>query len=242
LKTNHANKFSAEIDSLVLGMRSSLLPPTPFVVPSYDKNETVADDELLNLDAPEQAEALDDQMLIGAASETLKLQNEESPLVLAAEVAPKLKSLADIEIDLDSIEPSNLPPRVVLEEPKGLKIVLNFAKDRPRPDVTVIVVSTTNEGPESISNYQFEVAVSKVRRFVTVGHGNIFAIPNPTAVQSPLFGTVGLRTARHETIPTASRRNHASAFDRQPYRYTHKYGLYLKILCRQRPRSRSRNM
>jgi Adaptin C-terminal domain len=147
-------------------MRSSLLPSSPSVVPSTDKNDNVADDKMLDFDAPEMAETSDDQLLIGAEPEAPKAEKEEVPLVLPAEVDSKPKSLADIEIDLDSIEPSNLPPRIVLEEPKGLKIVLNFAKDRPRPEVTVIVVSTTNEGPESISNFQFDVAVNKVRMFL----------------------------------------------------------------------------
>jgi Adaptin C-terminal domain len=149
-------------------MRSSLLPTTPSVVPSSTKTDTTTDDKLLNFDATELVESSDDQLLTGTETEKFEVDREEVvPLVLPDEVNAKPKSLADIEIDLDSIEPSNLPPRVILEEPKGLKIVLNFAKDRPRPDVTVIVVSTTNEGPESISNYQFEVAVSKVRFFLT---------------------------------------------------------------------------
>jgi hypothetical protein len=112
-------------------------------------------------------EVLDDQMLTTDTADEKILDNANASggdKVKISEISVKPKSLADIQIDLDSIEPSNLPARIVLEEPKGLKIVLNFAKDRPRADVSVIVVSTTNEGSECISNYQFDAAVSKVNR------------------------------------------------------------------------------
>lgn len=73
------------------------------------------------------------------------------------------KPLSEINVDINSIMPhKTLAPRVLLEEEKGLKITLNFSRDRPRKDVTVLVIITTNHNSQPISNYQFEASVSRV--------------------------------------------------------------------------------
>lgn len=95
----------------------------------------------------------------------VKTSSIEPPPSQNVDIKPKvieIKSLKDINIDLDTIQPSKEPPRIVLDEPQGMKIMLLFAKDHPRPDVTVIVISTVNQGPDTITNYQLEASVSKV--------------------------------------------------------------------------------
>lgn len=73
------------------------------------------------------------------------------------------KPLSEIFIDLNSIRPHDeYQSRCILDESNGLKILLNFTKDHPRPDVSVLVITTTNHNNLPLSQYQFEASVTKV--------------------------------------------------------------------------------
>lgn len=73
------------------------------------------------------------------------------------------KPLSEIIVDINSIMPhETLAPRTILDEKQGLKITLNFTRDRPRDDVDVLVITTTNHNSQSLSNYQFDASVSRV--------------------------------------------------------------------------------
>lgn len=76
---------------------------------------------------------------------------------------PLRKPLSEINVDINTIMPhETLTPRILLDEKDGLKITLNFSRDRPRDDVTVLVITTTNHSSQSITNYQFDASVSRV--------------------------------------------------------------------------------
>lgn len=70
--------------------------------------------------------------------------------------------LSKLLIDVNTIQPGDEPPKTIHNDPAGLKIVLHFARDKPRDDVNLIVVNTTNQGSKSISKYNFDAIVSKV--------------------------------------------------------------------------------
>ncbi|XP_053610118.1 ADP-ribosylation factor-binding protein GGA3 isoform X1 [Plodia interpunctella] len=72
-----------------------------------------------------------------------------------------VKPLTDINVTLQSVQPSSVPPMTVFEEEGGLTVVLHFCKDKPRPDVNVIVVSTTNRNSSPIEDYKFQGVVPK---------------------------------------------------------------------------------
>lgn len=75
------------------------------------------------------------------------------------------KPLSETIVDLNTIRPHDeYQPRCILDESNGLKIMLNFTKDHPRPDVVVLVITTTNHNSVALSNYQFEASVTKVRQ------------------------------------------------------------------------------
>lgn len=81
----------------------------------------------------------------------------------SVEITEKLKSLAEIYVDLNTIRPhEKYLSRCILDDPSGLKIMLNFAKDRPRDDVSVYVITTTNQNRSPITHYQFDASVSRV--------------------------------------------------------------------------------
>lgn len=74
--------------------------------------------------------------------------------------------LSEIAIDINTIQPGTEPPRTILDEPGGLKVVLHFAKDCPRENVSVIVITTMNQNSLPLSNYKFDASVTKVTFFL----------------------------------------------------------------------------
>lgn len=131
-----------ELDSIVTGMKSQLLS------------------------APEEVEV---KLTSGDSDDDHNLISEEVPAVpeKLPEVKPEVKTeqkvaLKDIQLDLDDIQPSEVEaPRIIFDEPKGLKILVNFTQNRPAKDVTVLVITVINQGPIAISNFQFDASVSK---------------------------------------------------------------------------------
>lgn len=75
----------------------------------------------------------------------------------------EVKPLTDIFITLPSVQPSTVPSVTAFEEQGGLSVVLHFCKNKPRPDVNVIVVSTTSKSSSPITEYKFQAVVPKVR-------------------------------------------------------------------------------
>lgn len=70
--------------------------------------------------------------------------------------------LSDIFVNLESIKPSSIPPVVALEEKNGLSVILNFAKDKPREDVSVVVVTILSKNESKLTNILFQAVVPKV--------------------------------------------------------------------------------
>lgn len=74
----------------------------------------------------------------------------------------EVKPLTDINVTLASVRPSSVPPLTAFQEAGGLTVVLHFCRDRPRPDVNVIVISTTSNHTSPIEDYKFQAVVPKV--------------------------------------------------------------------------------
>lgn len=74
----------------------------------------------------------------------------------------EVKPLTDIDVSLSNVTPGNVPPMTIFEEENGITVVLHFCKDKPRPDVNVIVISTTNKNKKPILDFRFQGVVPKV--------------------------------------------------------------------------------
>lgn len=74
-----------------------------------------------------------------------------------------VKPLTDINVTLQSVQPSKVPPTTAFEEEEGLTVVLHFCKDKPRSDVNVVVISTTSKSSSPIEDYKFQAVVPKVK-------------------------------------------------------------------------------
>ncbi|XP_046745059.1 ADP-ribosylation factor-binding protein GGA1 isoform X2 [Diprion similis] len=75
---------------------------------------------------------------------------------------PEIKPLTDINVTLETIKPGTIPPLMVLDEKNGISVVLHFARDSPRPDVSVIVVTTMSKNSNPLTNYLFQAVVPKI--------------------------------------------------------------------------------
>jgi hypothetical protein len=72
-------------------------------------------------------------------------------------------------ISLESIRPSSINPPINLKltHETGLRCVLHIARDSPRPDLVVSVLTITNTNTSNpINNFHFEANVSKVNLFL----------------------------------------------------------------------------
>lgn len=93
----------------------------------------------------------------------VKEKQENVPEKLINNSKVDIKPMTDINIKLESIKPSTIPPLMVLEEKNGISVTLHFAKDKPRDDVQVIVVTTISKNTLPLCNYLFQGVVPKVR-------------------------------------------------------------------------------
>uniref|UniRef100_A0A182P025 VHS domain-containing protein n=1 Tax=Anopheles epiroticus TaxID=199890 RepID=A0A182P025_9DIPT len=159
-----SSKSIPELDSIISGMKATLLSG-PQAAGTAEDPETVAS---LSKPVPNQSAGSeeDDEILAPPVTKSPQpaINVEEPPTPTPTETPaskPEFKALADIVIDLDSIQPSREPSRTVLDDKEGLQITLNFAADHPRPDVTVIVISTINQGRTAIPSFQFDASVRK---------------------------------------------------------------------------------
>ena len=56
----------------------------------------------------------------------------------------------------------SIPPLTVLDEKNGISVILHFAENSPRPDVSVIVITTISKNPSPLKDYLFQAVVPKV--------------------------------------------------------------------------------
>ncbi|XP_075220751.1 ADP-ribosylation factor-binding protein Gga isoform X2 [Lycorma delicatula] len=87
-----------------------------------------------------------------------------------------VKPLGDLNVSLKSIKPGTLPPRTLVDEKSGISIMLHISQSRPRPDVTVFVVTATNKNTSPLSDYLFQPVVPKTCRL---------RLQPPTATELP---------------------------------------------------------
>lgn len=138
----------SELDSIVSGMKTKLLVGSEEqITPVEEVPISINDDDVKNL-----------------ICETP--QSEVPPTIADNFIVPpqteRKIALKDINLDLSDIQPSEIEaPRTILDEQKGLKVVVNFTSDRPAKDVVVLVISVANQGSAAINNFTFDASVSK---------------------------------------------------------------------------------
>ncbi|KAF7384621.1 hypothetical protein HZH68_014233 [Vespula germanica] len=89
------------------------------------------------------------------------IQHNVDKSTLTVNSEPAIKSLTDINVNLQDIKPGTNPPITVIEEKNGISVILHFTQDSPRPDVSVIVVTTMSKNTKPLNNYLFQAVVPK---------------------------------------------------------------------------------
>ncbi|KAI8436977.1 hypothetical protein MSG28_010385 [Choristoneura fumiferana] len=72
-----------------------------------------------------------------------------------------VEPLTDITVDVKNLVLSEVPPMTVFKEEGGVTVTLEFCKDKPRDDVSIVIVVTTNNGQHDIEDYKFQPVVPK---------------------------------------------------------------------------------
>ncbi|GBL98807.1 ADP-ribosylation factor-binding protein GGA1 [Araneus ventricosus] len=160
-----ASKGLEELDELGQSLLKKSLPDTPAVKCEFpsapqkvplsqliqQKSQSKVDASILN------AASSQDVNDVPCLMSSSPLSDKISP---ACSPAHSILSLKDIFVPLETIQPGTLPP-LNLHEKNGLNVVIHFGKDSPRPDITVMVVSTMSKNSSPVKNVSFQAAVPK---------------------------------------------------------------------------------
>ncbi|XP_059165355.1 ADP-ribosylation factor-binding protein GGA1-like isoform X2 [Physella acuta] len=90
--------------------------------------------------------------------------NTDFSAMVSAEPVPELLPLTDIFVPLDKIQPAPNIPSITAYEKNNLKMMVHFAKDRPRADVVTMVISTISTNSAPITGFVFQAAVPKIMK------------------------------------------------------------------------------
>lgn len=152
-ENNQKNEQLLDLDFFTKKLENTNLSPAAQSTTSISPNDDIMVDitETINSNNhTNKDKILDLAPLENSASEQSKEHDEQ-----------KVKSLADINVTLQSVHPSKVAPMTVFED-EGVTVVLHFCKDKPRSDVNVIVVSTRSKHESAVEDYKFQAVVPKV--------------------------------------------------------------------------------
>lgn len=141
-----------DLDLNCLVEKSLKLPEQP--TDDLEKN----DDVLVNIgDEPES-----DNITVAKENSVIKVEKVIKEPTVGEKKPKKDLKISDIFIELEHIRPGSIPPLTVLDEKNGITVTLHFAKDKPRDDVNVIVVTSVSKNELPLTNYLFQAVVPKV--------------------------------------------------------------------------------
>ncbi|XP_064478094.1 ADP-ribosylation factor-binding protein GGA1-like [Ornithodoros turicata] len=99
----------------------------------------------------------------GPVTSTAALLDLPSAVADSPNKGPDSLVLADVFVPLESVQPGTQKP-LTLHDTNGVKVIIHFTKNVPRPDVFVMVVSTMSQNASPVKNVVFQAAVPKTMR------------------------------------------------------------------------------
>ncbi|XP_064625226.1 ADP-ribosylation factor-binding protein GGA1-like isoform X2 [Lineus longissimus] len=93
---------------------------------------------------------------------------------------PELLSLKDIFVPLQTIKPSSVPAMNAYDK-GGIKIVIHFGRDNPKPHIIVMVVSIMSMNASPVKNLEFQAAVPKLMKV---------KLQPPSAIELPSYNPI----------------------------------------------------
>lgn len=133
---------------------------------SQKREDHVIDDFLVDITEVAELPAKNETSIEENNANVQKVTTDETKVEKVANAIKTEIKLNDIFVNLENIKPSSIPPLIALEEKNGLSIVFNFAKDKPREDVSVIVVTILSKNENKLTNILFQAVVPKVNNIV----------------------------------------------------------------------------
>ncbi|XP_048478752.1 ADP-ribosylation factor-binding protein GGA3 isoform X2 [Plutella xylostella] len=73
----------------------------------------------------------------------------------------EIKPLTNIHVTLEMVSSDGHDPVTLFSEPGGVTVVLYVCVEKPRPDVNVVVLTTTSQLTSPLEDYNFQVVVPK---------------------------------------------------------------------------------
>ncbi|CAG2248750.1 GGA [Mytilus edulis] len=110
-----------------------------------------------------------------------------SPVISSTTATPvttpkqgEVQPLNDVFVSIESVQPGTSPP-INAYDKNGMKIVIHIAKNRPREDVHVMVVSVMSTNTSAVKNFSFQAAVPKAMKV---------KLQPPSATDLPLYNPI----------------------------------------------------
>ncbi|KAK9892889.1 hypothetical protein WA026_022570 [Henosepilachna vigintioctopunctata] len=152
-----------------------------FIKSPVKQNHNGATDSLRRLSNSESG----DDCLVDISDEhipegNLKTAIKSKDILKQDEKIPKTKTdlnLKNITVELKDIKPSILPPITILDK-NHINVTVHHAKDRPRDEVRVFVVTTVSKNELPLSQFLFQAVVPKSCRL---------KLQSPSATELPAF-------------------------------------------------------
>lgn len=160
-RISHSSNSTSPNDDVMVDISSDDKCKSSNILSNDFSLKSDSQDNILDLRLPLENDAKINNMPV-ESKENANIVQKESLKNKISDIKP----LTDIDLTIQSVHPSKIPPLTAFEEDDGLTVVLHFCKDKPRPDVNVIVVSTTSKNSSPIEDYKFQVAVPKVRLYI----------------------------------------------------------------------------
>ncbi|XP_006824429.1 ADP-ribosylation factor-binding protein GGA1-like [Saccoglossus kowalevskii] len=103
-----------------------------------------------------------------------------APNSLPSTPVKEVVSLADVFVPLESVQPGTQTPITVYDK-NNIRTLFHFAKNSPRPDVLVVVISTMSSHTSPVKNVVFQAAVPRVMKV---------KLQPPSASELPAFNPI----------------------------------------------------
>ncbi|XP_022915925.1 ADP-ribosylation factor-binding protein GGA1 isoform X2 [Onthophagus taurus] len=160
INTENNERKSSSIDPLDFDLTYLLEKQSLNSNLNPSKNNDQNGDDLL-VDITEEIEKKDEKEKNKLEVSQKNDEPKESLINNESKVKMEVK-LTDIFVAIESIKPSTIPPLIALEEKSGISVTLHFARDKPREDVSVIVVTIISKNELPLKNILFRAIVPKV--------------------------------------------------------------------------------
>lgn len=156
-KVENIEKVTSKLEGLDLSYLVNQTRDSLYKAKQETLNTSQEDDLLVDIMDEKLLESHDIEQI-----EQLNGDKQETNGTLSPQCQKNDINLKDICVKLESVKPSNLSPIPVFTERNGVSVTLHFAKDKPKEDVSVYVITIISKNNLPLTNYLCQAIVPKV--------------------------------------------------------------------------------